>query len=71
MSNGPLSNATPTPGKSAYQPNDPGNVSTLNNPDGSNARAAAEQHPRAHAPAPVIRDDQGRIVPGSGRKPGK
>lgn len=56
------SNSTP-----AYQPTNP----VMRESDGSAARDVVAQHPRAHSPAPVIRDEKGRIKPGSGRKPGR
>jgi len=39
--------------------------------DGTAIKEVVTNHPRAHSPAPTLRDNKGRIVPGSGRKQGK
>lgn len=61
---GPLSNPSPRSDTPAYT-EDPDVQRPM---DGSAIRDIVSQHPRAHAPAPMLRDGQGRIVPGSGRK---
>jgi hypothetical protein len=61
----PLTNPSPRSDTPAY-PEDP----AVQRPaDGSAVREVVAKHPRAHSPAPVLRDGKGRILPGSGRKP--
>jgi hypothetical protein len=63
----PLSNPTPDGDENAY-PEDPAVQRPM---DGTAIKEIVAKHPRAHAPAPTLRDSKGRIVPGSGRKQSK
>jgi len=72
MSEGPLSNPSPPSGTNAYPEHGPdGGPPVMRPADGTAIKEVVTNHPRAHSPAPTLRDNKGRIVPGSGRKQGK
>jgi hypothetical protein len=54
MSQGPLSNPSPSNSTPAYRPNDPGNAPSLTNPDGSQIREIVAKHGTAQRPAPTL-----------------
>ena len=54
----------------AYQEHGPdGSAPATRVADGTAIKEIVAKAPRAHAPAPVLRNSKGQIIKGSGRKP--
>jgi hypothetical protein len=69
MSQGPLSNLSPSSSVPAYQEHGAdGGPPATRGADGTTIKEVVGKHPRSNAPAPTLRDSKGHIVPGSGRK---